>query len=82
MSYLDIDLVPMSMEELKMRGWANSRANGIKQLWYVDGLGNTYLLLGDEHEKAGMSKEWPEYMKHNYGIKYINKKRRTKRTME
>jgi hypothetical protein len=73
------NLVPMSREELKIRGLKNiRRANGFRQLHYVDGLGNEVTLIGDENDSQSfgmMSEKWLEYMKHNLNISYINQKR-------
>jgi len=73
------NLVPMSREELKMRGLHNTRTNNILQLFYIDGLGEIEMLLGKENDKFDMSELWPEYMKHDLNIKYINGKGQKKR---
>jgi hypothetical protein len=71
------NLVPMSREELKIRGLKNHRTKNVLQLIYVDGLGHLEMLLGKENESelfGNMAKKWPEYIKHNLNIKYINEK--------
>jgi len=68
-------LVPMSKEELKVRGLKNYRSKGIVQLIYVDGLGNYCVLIGKEHEKFDMFPFWAEYAKKDLSIKYINNKK-------
>ena len=73
-------LVPMSREELKIRGLKNHRTKNILQLIYVDGLGKLEMLLGKENYSelfGNMAEKWPEYMKHNLNIKYINEKRKS-----
>ena len=75
-----LNLVPMSKEELNVRGFKNiRRQNGFKQLHYVDGIGEEYTLIGDENESqsfGNMAEKWPEYMKKNLAIDYINEKQR------
>ncbi len=70
------NLVPMSKEELKIRGLKNIRRNnGFCQLHYIDGFGNDEILIEGENESFGMKESWSEYMKKNLGIVYINQKR-------
>ena len=70
-------LVPMSMEELRQRGYKNARRKSVIQLWFVDGLGNGHLLLGKEIASLGLDGRWPWYMKSDVGIRRINQERRT-----
>jgi len=67
-------LVPMSREELKLRGRKNTRRrdSGLRQLWWLDGLGNAYMLLGSEMARFGLTEKWPRCLNANYGIKAIN----------
>jgi hypothetical protein len=67
-----LDLVPMSIEELRMLGRKNTRAKGVVQLWYVDGLGRDYMFLGREIQLLELDKKFPDYIKRNLGIKKIN----------
>jgi len=70
-------LVPMSTEEIRLQSRGkNRRRKGVLQLWFVDGLGNTHLLVTSEIERWGLDKRWPRYMRTNLGIKTINQLRR------
>ena len=69
-------LVPMSMQELRQRGWKNSRHRGLLCLYFVDGLGESYWLVDPEIRAAGLDKRWPAYTRHDYGIRRINHWRR------
>ena len=73
--FKNAQLVPMSKEQLKLEGVKNFRRANLRQLWFVDGLGNTYLLVTSEIELLGLDIRWPWYMKANWGIKQINKYR-------
>lgn len=71
----NVQLVPMSMEQLKLEGARNTRRGDLRQLWFVDGLGNSYLLVTSEIELLGLDVSWPWYMRANWGIKRINQYR-------
>lgn len=71
------NLVPMSKEELKLRGLKNIRKARFIQLHYADGIGNEHTLIGDENQSrsfGNMAEKWPEYINRNLGIEYINAK--------
>ena len=69
-------LVPMSSEDMRMRGYRNSRHHDLLDLWFIDASGDAYGLVRSEIEAAGLDKRWPLYMAHDYGIKVINGWRR------
>jgi hypothetical protein len=69
-------LVPMSSEDLKLRRYKNTRHENLIQLWFVDGLGEAFLLVTSEIHKFGLDEKWPAYMRHNAGIKAVNQWRR------
>jgi len=71
-----LNLVPMSTEDMRMRGYRNSRRADLLDLWFVDASGEAYGLVRREVLGAGLDERWPEYMEHNYGIKQINEWRR------
>lgn len=67
------DLVPMSIEELKLNHYHNRRTNKIMQLWFVDQSGNHYLFIESEIKALKLNDKYPFYIKTNFGIKKINK---------
>ena len=68
-------LVPMSREQLRLEGKKNSRHGSLRQLWFVDGIGTSHLLITREIELLGLAVKWPWYMKVNWGIRRINQGR-------
>ena len=68
-------LVPMSMEDLKIRQYKNVRKKFL-QLYFVNSFGEDCCLITSEIKAYGLDKKWPRYMKTNLGIKTINKMRR------
>jgi hypothetical protein len=78
MRALGEQVVPMSSEDMKLRGVRNARHHGLLNLWFVDGTGMDYFFVESEIRAAGLDVDWPEYMKHDFGIKRINEMRREK----
>ena len=69
------NLVPMSIEQLRMEHKHNTRHKRCLNLWFIDGLGEPYYLVESEIYKFGMDKKYPWYLKSNWGIKRINQTR-------
>jgi len=67
------DLVPMSMEELKLNHYHNRRTNKIMQLWFVDQSGNHHLFIESEIKSLKLNEKYPFYMITDWGIKKINR---------
>ena len=66
------NLMPMSTEDLRARGYRNSRHGSLLQLWFVDGLGKGHCFINSELVNLRLDVKWPWYMKHNRGIRSIN----------
>jgi len=74
---INIDsLIPMSIEDLRIRKRKNRRSKRCLNLYFVDGLGEEWMLVESEIYKFGLDKKFPWYLKNNWGIKRINQFRR------
>lgn len=70
-----IDLVPMSREQLRIENKHNYRKN-YTEIWFIDGAGKQFCLMGREILAAGIDVLWGEALSRNLGIKEINIHRR------
>jgi hypothetical protein len=75
-------IVPMSKEDMKMRGLRNARHKDIRpvSLWFIDASGNKIGLtssnLNSETSRLRLDFIWPEYIKKDLKIREINEMRK------